>query len=395
MDDLKISRNIRLYYWFEIFMEPLFWGPILIAYIQAVSGMSLSRVYLMESICIIGLMALEIPSGAIADMLGRRLTLLLGAIIFFVKMIINASAVNEAMIWLGNILWVIGYSLISGADSSMLYDSLKYLGRESEFKKICGRAAGWRLFCMAVGSLVVGYLAEVNLRLPAAVSCLCLLITIPAAYYFHDPPNLVTKNYRIKDHLELMKKSVMYVVGHSYIKWIILFGALIAVVSKIWFFTYNPYFKLVDLPLRYYGWIFFLMNIVAALSSHQAHHLDRWLGNVGSILLMVIFLGIPILIMSHILVVQSVFLILFANVVRGYIGPFSDHLLHDYLSTSNRATALSVKSAIISLMQVIGLGIFGWLLSRHSLPNCLNVLGWVTLIFGLFFMVFYFRIFKK
>ncbi|HPN81500.1 MAG TPA: hypothetical protein PK412_03070, partial [bacterium] len=79
MDIKQANRNVVLYYFFQLLREPLFWGPILISYIRHVSQMSLSEIYIMEATCLIGIMLLEIPSGALADLLGRRRTIFIGS----------------------------------------------------------------------------------------------------------------------------------------------------------------------------------------------------------------------------------------------------------------------------------------------------------------------------
>lgn len=395
MEKLKLERNIMIYYVFQLLREPLFWGPVLIMYIQKTSHMSLSAIYWMESAAVISIFLLEVPMGAVADLLGRRRTIFVGSCFLLAEQIVFASSFNPFMVWLANnVLWVIGYSLISGADSSMLYDTLKSLGRENEFKKIQGRSASYRLGLIAICSISAGYLAGYHIRLPAALGVITIALNCGVTYLFVDPPLCGSRAFNWKAHVELMKISILFVANHRRVKWIIGFMALIGVVAKLWFFTYNPYFELVGLPLPAYGWIFFALNVVAAISSYGADWLAKKWGECGSIIIMIALMVVPILIMGFYPCQMAALLVIVQNVVRGYIAPFMDHFLHDHLDSSNRATAMSVKSASVCLIQFVGLAVFGGILKLYALPTCLLILGFSAMAFGLIILVMYFKIFK-
>lgn len=389
----QAERNIKLYYWFRLLDEPLFWGPILITFISKVSGMSLSQIYIMESICIIALFLLEVPSGALADLIGRKKTIFFGSCLLFVDITIFASAVNPFMIWFANLVWVTGFSLISGAETSLLFDTLKFLGREKEFKKIEGRAISYRLMLIAICSIAVGYLAGVHIRLPVYLSACFKFVFCVVVYFFVEPPRGINNKYNWRNHLKLMKVSFLFVANHREIKWIIGFVVLIAVASKIWFFTYNPYFELVELPIIYFGWLFFLLNVVASICSYFSDWLAKKLGDLGSIILIILVIGVPIFIMGNQVTTVAVFLILMQNIARGHLAPFMGHFLHQYLDSENRATVISIKSAAVAIAECMGLGMFGWALNLYSLPTCLQALGISVLVLGLVLVFWYLRIF--
>ncbi|MCX6745177.1 MAG: hypothetical protein NTX82_06685, partial [Candidatus Parcubacteria bacterium] len=185
------------------------------------------------------------------------------------------------------------------------------------------------------------------------------------------------------------------VANHKKVKWLIAFTVLIGTASKIWFFTYNPYFELVNLPLHYFGWIFFFMGVIAAASSFWANWLSKKLGNLGSIITIICLIGIPILSMGSYVAAGMVLLVLIQNVVRGYLVPFTDHLLHDYLDSQNRATVFSIQSTVRGISDAIFLFGFAALLKVVSLPLGLQILGATTLATGILLIAKYQRIFAS
>ncbi len=305
-----------------------------------------------------------------------------------------------------NIMWMFGLSLQSGADSAFLYDSLKILGRENEYQKIQGSVMGNRLFFMAVASLFTGVLADIHLRLPAILSIPSVVIGSAITFFFVEPiPRIVQKSQKletrlirfwkfIKEQFGLMKFSVLFVANHKAVKWIILFSTLIGVASKTWFFTYNPYFELVDLDLKLYGVIFFFLNIIAWLASRYAYKAERMFSEKTLIILIILLIGIPVFIMGTITTKVMVSLVFFQNVVRGFMEPFLGGFINKHLDSENRATVLSIKSAITGFGQTIALGIFGFMLGILPLETNLQLLGIATLIGGYISVRAYRKIFS-
>lgn len=390
----QAERNIRLYYCFNTLRESLFWGAILIFYIQKVSGMSLAEIYMMESVCLLVAIAVNIPTGALADLIGRKKLISAGSLALIAMITMFAIAQNKPMIWIANILAFAGFSLISGADSTLLYDTLKFLGRETEHHRILSRSIAYRFYLVAVCSIASGYMAEVNLRWPIYASILPFGICFLISLLFKEPPLTETNDYDLRGHWRLIKDSLIFVANHLRLKWIIAFIVMVSVVSKLWFFTYNPYFELVGLPLKDFGWIFFFLNITAAVSSHFSHQLSTRLGGERSVVLIICCLAVPILLMGGTVSKIGACLVLVQNFVRGYFNPFISDFLQKYLDSYNRATVTSIQGSVSEITQLAGLLAFGGLTGIMPLPDCLLILGSFTAASGTVLWLSYRRIFR-
>ena len=143
---------------------------------------------------------------------------------------------------------------------------------------------------MALTSLSVGYLAGVHMRLPVLLGIPGILAAVAVVANMVEPPR--TKS--TAKHWDLMKLSVLFVANNRKVKWIIAYAVLLTVIGKVWFFTYNPYFELVHLPLAMYGWVFFGLNLVAAIFSWGAAWLAKHVPASTSIASMVVLTGVPI-----------------------------------------------------------------------------------------------------
>jgi len=181
-----------------------------------------------------------------------------------------------------------------------------------------------------------------------------------------------------------MKDGTLYAIRKPEIRWIIGFCALLLGASKIWFFTYNPYFVIVGIDLRYYGLIFFLLNIVAWATSHWAHQIQSRLNERSCIAGMIFCIGLPILIMGLFPLAAMAYLVTSQNMVRGFMRPFTEGFMNHHINSEKiRATVLSVRSSLSDLVTVISLVCFGMMDKRLGLLNSLIILGITVLVLGM------------
>jgi hypothetical protein len=299
-----------------------------------------------------------------------------------------------------------GAALRSGADSAFLYDSLKQVGRENEYQKIQGAVFGNKLLLMAAASLATGFLAEVHMRLPMILSIPSVVVGSVLTFFFVETgfkKTLDTKPVRnklsaiitfTKEQFKLMKFSVLFVANHKAVKWIVLFSTLIGVSSKVWFFTYNPYFELVHLDLAWYGVVFAFLNVIAWLASKYAYRIEEKLSEKTLVIGLVLLIALPVFLMGSVVGLFSVSLVLFQNIVRGFMEPFFGGFLNKHLDSHNRATVLSIKSAVMGFGQTVMLGLFGFTLGILPLAVNLQLLGVMVLVGGYVGVYTYKKIFS-
>lgn len=384
MNEREGRQNVLLYRLYVIFNEPLFWGPILIVSLQRLAGMSLPEIYYMEAVVLCVCVVLDIPSGALADIIGRKRTIIVGRSFLFGSVFFFATMQSPLDAWIGNILWAIGYTMQSGADTSLLYETLKERGKQSEYKEIQGRVVGERMIAVAFCSLAVGFLAEIDLRLPLLLCLPFVLIPLIAAFFWKEP--MLTQTYSVQQQIATLKLGAFFVLRSVEVRWMVLFAALITSTSKVWFFTYNPYFELVGVPIAHFGFIFFLLNIVAWLSSHFAYKIEHLLGERRCVLVAIACVGGPIVLMALIPIHPLAYLVLVQNVVRGFMRPFLEDYIHHHISAAEndgiRATVMSAQTTIANIAAIVGLAWFGVLSGHLTLLNSMLILGVACLMLG-------------
>ncbi len=113
------ERNILLYIMFKALAHPWFWGPIIFAYIEKMTGMTMAEIYIMEAAGLFLLVIAEIGAGTLADTIGRKRTVLIGCTLLIVGTVGFACISTTLGVWVQNIVWMIGFGFVSGADDAV------------------------------------------------------------------------------------------------------------------------------------------------------------------------------------------------------------------------------------------------------------------------------------
>lgn len=107
---IKISK------WFNLVM------PVVVLFYQD-NGMGMQEIFMLKSIYSIAIVVLEIPSGWMADMWGRKKTLILGAVLGSAGFLMYSFSFGFFAFAMAEIVLGAGHSFVSGADSAMLYEA--------------------------------------------------------------------------------------------------------------------------------------------------------------------------------------------------------------------------------------------------------------------------------
>src|SRR5262249_47578587 len=116
------------------------------------------------------ILLVEIPTGVFADRLGRKRSMMAGALMMVASCLIAATAHSFPLFALAEGLGALSMSLCSGADSAYLFDLLLEHDRVHEYGHRESTASAWHLIGSAVAFAGGGLLAEVDLALPYLVT---------------------------------------------------------------------------------------------------------------------------------------------------------------------------------------------------------------------------------
>ncbi|MDP4505292.1 MFS transporter [Nonomuraea turcica] len=180
--DQTVNRNVRLLSWFNFFGDFRMYGPIMVIYFAQVTGSYTAAASLL-AVKMLSSAAFEVPTGVLSDRLGRRGTMIAGAVVMVAAHLGYASASGYGLLLAAVVLEGLATSLWSGNNESLLYDTLLEAGREEEFPRHSGRVNSMFQIALALAAAIGGVVAGAwSLRVVVALSVvpqvLCVLVAL-------------------------------------------------------------------------------------------------------------------------------------------------------------------------------------------------------------------------
>jgi MFS family permease len=356
-DKMNYLKNIKNYYYYSTFAELLILGPVLVMFLTA-KGLSFTEIMVLQSISSIGVVVFEVPTGVVADRAGRKLSILLGSILWGISLGIYVLGKSFIVCAIAEIIFSLGASLKSGADSALIYDSLKVLGREKEYTHIEGSARSYALYAQAIGSVVAGFVFEINTNFPLIISMVFMIITSLIILGFKEPPLEMKQSDRSQGYFSQVRDSGKIILKNDKLKAIVFFYMIFYIFYRAGYWYYQPYMETVKIPVRYFGIIFFIFNIAAALSSKASGFImertkPKTLTFMSSLMI------ISLLLLGIVRVWPGVFAILFQQVSRGIYRPVITKYLNKNIPSDKRATILSFNSLLSNIAVAVSFPLLG------------------------------------
>ena len=339
--------------------------PVLIPFFQE-NGLDMQQVLLLQAAFSTSLILFEIPSGYFADVIGRKFSLVIGSALGAIGFGFYAYAYTFNDFLFVEIILGVGGSLISGADSALLYDTLLEIEEEDKYTQYAGRLGSVANFSEGIAAIIGGQLALISLRTPLYVEAILVAFCVPVALTLVEPARHKLK--QTENSFKSILRIVRYALhGHAEIKWLILYSSLVGLstFTIVWFV--QPYLQTAKLPLRYFGIAWSVLQFSVGIFALLAYRIERALGRKNSLIALILLSSAAYILLSQFQTLWAAPIIFIFYLVRGINGPVLNDYLNRVVTSDIRATVLSVKSLVGRLMFVIlGPGI-GWVHDAYSL----------------------------
>jgi MFS family permease len=223
----------------------LIWGVNTLFLLDA--GLGVTAAFAANAFFTLGQVIFEVPTGVVADAMGRRLSFLLGTITLAAATLLYLLAW-----WLRAPFWAwaatsmllgLGFTFFSGATEAWLVDALKFTGYAGKLEAVFARGQMVSGAAMLVGSVSGGLVAEAtNLGVPYVLRSVALLATLAvAALYMKDLGFTPARDRRVAGHLRhILRTSIDQGLRNPPVRWVMLAGPFGAV-AIFAFYAMQPY----------------------------------------------------------------------------------------------------------------------------------------------------------
>lgn len=373
---LQVLKGLE-FAWFPI--------PTLILFYQS-HGLNLEQAVLLKSILSLSIFIFEIPSGYIADVLGRKKSLIAGGLIWIFSLILYCSGTGFIAFAVAEVFAGLAGSLISGADIAIAFDSLVQIGREQDYRKFQGRLVAIAGVTEAICGIIGAAAASVNLVYPfylqtAFIVAYCILVLTLVEPTPHISVAQTVPQGNIKELWRIVRLALF---ENKNLKWLILLSANFGTATFLIVWLAQADMNQRGLPTEAFGlaWAFF--HIVLSLASIKASSLEDFLGIKQVFLGLILFMGASYIFLGLFEQTWGIIFIAMIYLVRGLRTPLLLNHINQHVSSSIRATVLSVNSFVFRLGFALVGPIVGWLTDFYSLDVALIISGVGFIVVGLF-----------
>lgn len=379
-NNIKLKRNVYKNYIFTLLSSLDFTRGIWMIYL-ATKGLSLTQLGILETIFHIASFMMEVPTGAIADIFGRKISRVAGRIVSLISVLLLFMGTSFIWYAVAFILTALSYNLESGAGDALIYDSLKEIGEEETYMKISGRKEVFYQTASIISFFVGGYYAARSYNISFMLTIAIGIITIIQSLTFKEPSIGKIDRDRHKENVfvKQLKDSFREIVKNPKVIFLIVFlEGIMAMCTCIFFYLQN-YLKGLGYNETIIGIIFAASALAAALSALVVHKIERIIKEQGVLIVAPIITALCIFGIALTGYHYIFFIILM--VAESIIFVSTSDYINKMIPSENRATILSFASMAFSLVMIVLFPLIGFVGDRYSLVVAFTGLGILAGIF--------------
>jgi MFS family permease len=158
---VSVHKNIRLLSLFNFLLDFRLYAPVAILYFTSVSG-SFALGMSVFSITMLASSLLEVPTGVFSDMIGRKRTMVCGAVASVASVTFYAIGGTYGMLVIGALFEGLARSFFSGNNDALLHDTLTESGQQEAFQEYLGKTASMYQAALAISAIAGSIIAAIS-----------------------------------------------------------------------------------------------------------------------------------------------------------------------------------------------------------------------------------------
>jgi MFS family permease len=377
----ELKKNISKNYVFTFLKEFNLTHGIWMIYLAS-RGLSLTELGLVEAIFHITSFIMEIPTGAVADIWGRKTSRICGRIGQLIAAFILIYSHSFFGFAIGFVVTALAYNLESGAGEALIYDSLKETGAEKQYMKVSGINEIIMQAAQTFGLLLGGFLSNYSYTYAYAVTIVVSAASIIQALSFKEPnikAEIEEKTFKVFKNQ--VRESLSIIVKNKRLGFLILFSQAIFMFNTSIFFYFQNYLLERGMSKGNIGIILAISSLAAVITASQTYRIEKKVGEKVIILLLPLIIAICIwgTALSEYYYVFFIVINAIESIIFVAVSDYTNKLI----PSDKRATILSMGSMIFSLYMMVIFPLIGKLADLYSLQISFKVLASIATVMAI------------
>lgn len=384
MTAADLAGNPRRFILFTVFYNARAYYPVM-AVLFLDLGLTLDQFVLLNLIWAATIFLFEVPSGALADTVGRRPLLITAAALMVLEMLClllaprHGGSLLFGICILNRILSGLSEACASGADEALAYDSLDEAGREDAWDRTLATVMRWRSVGFVIAMILGGLIYDPSLlnrllpagfqlsaaiahRLPVVVVLLQALVCLGITLRMLEPPRPHSDELgnSCLSAFRLTIQTARWVFTHPHTLVIVVVGLFIDSFVRNLATINSSYYALIHLPEWTFGFIGAATGLLGWFVPTLAKKLNDRFSTLTNLGIGAIVTAAGLSAVAQVWPIFGVIPAMLLMTTLGFIGFTISRALHRESDSSKRATVLSVKGLAFNL----GYGLFSLGFSR-------------------------------
>ncbi|RYG32477.1 MAG: MFS transporter [Burkholderiales bacterium] len=345
-------RALRFFYIQAFSYDFIFGYAIFPAYFQ-LQGTSPEIIGAILAFWAAGIIVFEIPAGLLADLVDRRLLLILSPVAKATCFVIWIFADGDVLLYfVGMAFWSLASALRTGTKEALLFDLVHTYGQASRYTAIVGRERALQEAATLLGAALGGLVVAIDLKLAFWTSLIPLGVCMIAAGLVHDPRGRpeVSEHVPLKQVPHLLRSTWQEFVTVPEARHLTLYVAL-CVTFLTTIEDFNQLFMLaVGTPVWLIGLIVGAIGVARLTLAYHAHWFERFPAITWSAPLVS---GLALIASGFLPPIFALLAMAGAFILVAPLLVLTTSRFQKALGGASRATTTSVMSAIIEGLSVV------------------------------------------
>lgn len=375
--DVWKNKALSIFAIASIATSLVFYTPVSAVFLYD-RGLTYSQIFSLESILLVSILLIEIPSGILADHIDRRIPIIIGFCLNFVADTLFALSSSFTGFAVSYVFSGLSIALLSGITEAFVYESI---GDEADQKAtgVFGHFSFLELIAGVLSAVVGSLLAQVDMSYPAYLTALFSLFAVFVTLRLpsHMPHGASSENINLFSDF---KKGFKLLFSSPLLMFVCI-GASASYVLFNSVYTINqPLYQISNIPMMAWGIINAAALIIAAVYNFFADKIENKLGRKKALFIAMfigavgfVFLAIPNPVMS---------VIGFLMVIVGMNGrgPVTSAVVNKLIPSDLRSTVLNIASSAGSVIGVLINPMIGFLVDCNVIATALVIAGVICVI---------------
>ncbi len=383
-------KDLLKFYLESFFRNQKYFAPVFVLFLQF-HHLSISEVFMVLAAGSIAGFVLEIPTGVVADIFGKKRSLIIARIAVFASYVVFGLSDTFWMFVIANVLFEFGWAMRSGTEGAFVYDfvvqhndriRLHFTELRSRQKFFDVLGSSFAAFVGGIIALFYGFNAVFLVGAVPALASVFIVASFSEIKERRERPGMISSIKHVRSSLnELRGKRmlVMIILNAT------LFSSAFAVINGFM----QPYMVEAGIGLEWFGIIYAATLAAAAFGALYTHRIEKRIGGLMSLNIISMLAFVPALVigLGHVSLF-GVILLMTVIVVHKVRLPITSNQLNLRMGSGNRATLGSFNSMSKYIGSSIALPIAGFVAEIFSMHTAMLIFSLVLLVN---FTVFYLR----